>query len=184
MSSLDAAQWKLLRWEFVDPGSLLYELSAQADGEVTTLASLRWGRREAIAQSSGEAWAFRHRGFWAQRVHARPLTSQQVVDNGLITVTRTWRLYWRWSLGQARWCQWRRVRPNAPDWLCEDQAGAALLWMEVEPKSKLALEATARLEVSEEGRGQPRLALVMALGWYLALLVRLNEQAKRESNPY
>jgi hypothetical protein len=150
MSPLVATNSELLRWEFVDPSSLLYELCAQRDGKARTLASLRWGRHEALTQCAGEEWTLQHRGFWTQRVIARPLTSQTVADLTPLVVRRTWRLCWRWPRGQEAWLQWRHGSRHTADWICEDQARAPLLLMDVEPKSDLALDATARLQVLKE----------------------------------
>jgi hypothetical protein len=176
--SLLAADSNQLRWEFVDPSNLLYELCAQADGAATTLASLRWGHNAATAQSAGEAWTFQHRGFWAQRVHASPLISQTGTDMSPRIVRRTWRVSWRWSTGERGWIQWRHGSRNTSDWICEDQTGTPLLLMDVEPKSELALDAIGRVEALEDARGLPDLALILELGWYLALLMRLHEKVR------
>jgi hypothetical protein len=112
VSLLLAEQWDLLRWKFVDPCHLRSELSAQAGDEATTLASLRWGPEEALAQCAGAAWRLRHQGLWVQHVLVSPVAahSQQETDvtRPDVTVTRSWRHHWWWPVGPGPWGQWAR----------------------------------------------------------------------------
>ena len=151
-----------------------YEL--RAGGEI--LATLGWQRGSlAIARVANGCWSFKRAGLCHPRVTVRTVGT----DSEVATYHAGWTGHGVLELGQGHRFQWAAADFWRSQWAWQGDDGSTLVrFQSTRAPGGLGGQAGpgARVEVEPAAVALPELALLVALGWYLlVLLARESDEA-------
>jgi hypothetical protein len=162
-------QIEALRWIHLDGAAPAYELR---DGEAT-LASLRFARREgslAEATLATDGWTIKRVGFLHTHITVRSKAEPSTLVGRLT-------LHWRrilLELPSAAPIFFERAGVSVPAWQALDGQGRRLFHLE--PVLEQRRLAGGLVSIDPPGREHPALALLLVLGWYIAVIERLEDE--------
>ncbi len=155
--------------EWVDPVVRVPKYELHAGDEVLARLSLEpLCRTFATVETAEGRWTFKQTGILATLVHIREAGVDQdlaVFHPGFL------------GRGLLRFCdgetfQWRRARHDG-GWSFRDKDGRVVLTLRLEPSppgEPWPRRTRAEVDITAEGRPNPRMPLLTAVGWFLMLL--------------